>query len=546
MVYVSRSSSKQLLVLLAAVLIIILFWGSNTSEQNVKSVSSNRSIDKAANSHDGEVQTDVYVDVAKIREHGEHSLERGTVEYDETPGLPDRNDINRTKQPDREIQSARVTNPNSFEARSGQDQNILQNHTHGIVNQHSISTTSSPKYHVSFIKIHKTGSGAIHNVLVRLALRHNLTVALPYCRPRFQNYQIFPAVAERPYIISKPPLQDRLGYNLFFDHAVYDRNAQLEYMARNTLFYTQIRNPFSQAVSCFKHFGGVQKYGLGDQECPLCSFISSGKEAFYVHVNSKCWDTKHAAPVTRNFQAFTLGHVNAYENNITEFKSYLEGLDKELFHVSLLEYIDESNLLLKRKMHWHISDVLHIHTHKTRHKKTISSAAEEIQKEAEKKHRELSKLDYMLYEFFEEKLLNELQQQPADFSEELEQYKTINSQFSEFCDKMCEDFDGVDPSHIDRIRRMLQNGIDIPSSSFYSAFRVTYVDCLILKSYETVDKIVLKVQQYPEGCKNVTKAAEFGLTPDDCDFKNHVYPGYHIKDFKSKFLNKNACLGNFY
>ena len=56
--------------------------------------------------------------------------------------------------------------------------------------------------------------------------------------------------------------------------------------------------------------------------------------------------------------------MNAYENNITEFKSYLERLDKELFHVSLLEYIDESNLLLKRKMCWHISDVLQIHIHK--------------------------------------------------------------------------------------------------------------------------------------------------------------------------------------
>ena len=238
--------------------------------------------------------------------------------------------------------------------------------------------------------------------------------------------------------------------------------------------------------------------------------------------------------------------MNANENNITEFKSYIERLDSELFHVSLLEYIDESNLLLKRKMCWHISDVLHIHTHKTKHRKNISSVAEEIKKKAENKHHELSKLDYMLYEFFKEKLLKELQQQPADFSEELEQYKTVNSQFSELCDKMCEDFDGVDPSDIDRIRRMLQNGIDIPSSTFNSAFRVTYVDCVILISKEIFGKIVLKVQQYPDACKDVTKAAEVGLTPDDCDFENHVHPGYHVKHFKSKFLNKDACLGNFY
>ena len=82
----------------------------------------------------------------------------------------------------------------------------------------------------------------------------------------------------------------------------------------------------------------------------------------------------------------------------------------------------------------------------------------------------------MLYEFFKEKLLTEIHQQPADFYEELEQYKTLNAQFSELCGKMCVNFDGVDPTDIDRIRCMLQSGIDILSSSFNSVFRMTYVD----------------------------------------------------------------------
>ena len=261
----------QLLVLLAAALIIMLFWGSNTSEQNVQPVS-NGDIYKEANNLDGEVQRDI--NLSKIMEQREDSVKWGTVEYDETPGLPDRNDINRIKQTDTEIKLARVMNPDSIEAVSGRNQNELQNHTHGAVNQHSISTTCSPKYHVSFIKIHKTGSGAVHNVLLRLALRHNLTVALPNCQPGFQNYQIFPAVAEQQYIFNKPPLRDSHGYNLFFDHAVYNRNAQLEYMAPNTLFYTQIRNPFSQAVSCFKHFiGGTKVWSAGPRMSTLFFYI---------------------------------------------------------------------------------------------------------------------------------------------------------------------------------------------------------------------------------------------------------------------------------
>ena len=84
----------------------------------------------------------------------------------------------------------------------------------------------------------------------------------------------------------------------------------LKYMAPNTLFYTQIRSPFSQAVSCFKEFGGVKRYGLRGQECPFCSFISSGKEETYFQIRN-WWHPNHAAPITRNFQAFTLGYMNA-------------------------------------------------------------------------------------------------------------------------------------------------------------------------------------------------------------------------------------------
>ena len=147
MVYISRSFSKRFLVLLAVALIIMLLI-----ELNVQPVS-NGNIYKEANRHD--------VEEVQVREQGEDSLKRAPMEYDETPGLPVRDVINQIKQPDREIQLARVINSDSIEAQKGQDQNILQNHTLEAVNHHSISTICSPKYDVSFIKIHKTGSGEI-------------------------------------------------------------------------------------------------------------------------------------------------------------------------------------------------------------------------------------------------------------------------------------------------------------------------------------------------------------------------------------------------
>ena len=102
---------------------------------------------------------------------------------------------------------------------------------------------------------------------------------------------------------------------------------------------------------------------------------------------------------------------------------------------------------------------------------------------------------------------------------------------------MCAAFDDISPTDIPAIRRVLQSGIDIPSSRFYSTFRLTYFDCLALLSREPVMKKVLKVQQYPDACDSKDKVADYALSEEDCDVTNHVYPGYHIKHFKEKVLN---------
>ena len=179
---------------------------------------------KAANIHNCKVQTKL--ECAKIGKE-EDSLKLGSVEYNKMPRLFDRNDINQIQLPYKEIQLARILDLDSLKTNHAQmdhNQNALQNKAGGVIN------------HVSFIK-HKTESGAIHNVLVRLALRHNLTVALPSCRSELKNYQIFPAVAKLQFILNKPPLHNYHEYNIFVDHALFDRNSQLD---PNTIYILKL------------------------------------------------------------------------------------------------------------------------------------------------------------------------------------------------------------------------------------------------------------------------------------------------------------------
>ena len=80
-----------------------------------------------------------------------------------------------------------------------------------------------------------------------------------------------------------------------------------------------------------------------------------------------------------------------------------------------------------------------------------------------------------------------------------------------------------------------------------SSFRLTYVDCLMQISPERYIETVLMMRQYPIICElKQAGLGEFKLNTRSCDFSNHVYPGYHIAQFKKVVLNKKVCLGNYY
>ena len=383
---------------------------------------------------------------------------------------------------------------------------------------------------MAYTKIQKTGSGAFHNLLSRYALTHNVTVAI-------RRMGIFPSVATQSFLLNKPPYKDYHSYNVFMDHARFDRETQMKYMAPDTVFITQIRHPFTHAQSAYYLFEMKKNFKMSFEE--------------YLRSAEKLPPNNTPFCPVRNFQAYVLGYGlrATRENNLTKFQSFLKSLDKQLYFVSLLEFREESMVLMKRKMNWHIKDVLRIHTHKSRPgvKKT-SPEMEQAHNETMRLHRELSKLDYALYDFFKDRLFNEIAQQPPDFYEELEFYRALNIKFSEFCDGMCAAYKGVNESDIVKIRRMLNTSIIIPTSKFCPAFPLTYTDCLLLDAPELVLERAMKVRQYPDACSNLKAKSyhDYVIQRDDCCFEDHVYPGYHIKFFKQSVLDTKACVDRFY
>ena len=408
-------------------------------------------------------------------------------------------------------------------------------HVQATANETKLSQQCKPTYHISFIKIHKTGSGSFHNRLVRIAVEKKLNVALPKCPQAPKNFHVFPAKARGEFLYKSPPNTNVSEYNMFLDHAVFDRIAQMEYLLYDVKFVTQLRHPYEQARSLFEHFQhAYYKTNAFDE------FISNPHRVDKKQRIYCCF--LHQMPeisVTRNFQAFTLGFENAFEENIPsdDFDLFLNYLHRTLDFVSILELKDESNVLMKRKFCWNMKDILELHTHKI----TNTTMATNISSSQFQNHQMWSPLDYRLYEHFKQKLLDEIKSQPSDFHEEVAEYQNVNAQFEAFCQDMCTTFQAAHLRNITNIRKALEDSITIPASKFNGEFTISYLDCLLSMAQEKSLQNVLKFQQFADACTNSSLMEEYGMSEPLCNKHYHVYPGFHYHYFYKKVLKTENC-----
>ena len=263
-------------------------------------------------------------------------------------------------------------------------------------------------------------------------------------------------------------------------------------------------------------------------------FLESKPKNIFLN-GSKCFPPVVKFPVARNFQAFTMGYAKAAENNVTDFKSFLETLDKTLEVVTILEDLDASLILLKRKFCWDFKDILYIHIHKR------VGNNDRKRNDLLKIHKKWSTLDYILYDHFHNKFQDASNEMP-DFQQEVNEFRNVAKIFNTFCNDMCHDFKGITRSEMQKIRNKLKKSIKIPEGRFHDGFSVTYQDCLILMAREQTNKILLKLRQYPAACANQTMARSVNLEEKDCEVQKHVYPGYHINVFEKVVLRTEVCL----
>ncbi|KAK0055736.1 galactosylceramide sulfotransferase [Biomphalaria pfeifferi] len=272
-----------------------------------------------------------------------------------------------------------------------------------------------PIKNVVFIKTHKTGSSTIANIMFRFGLRHNLNFALPNTKLYTIDFNYMSKPGEVMTLDFFYPLPDNQEYNILAHHSIYNRTFYHQVMPKNTTYISILREPFAQMVSTYEYYRFENKFvSMSPERFNASNPISSFMENPYIYTQSGTNFT-----YMRNKQAQDLGFMQEHLEP-SKFKEYIDILDKDFDLIMILEYFDESLLILKHQLCWELKDILYIPVNQNIRKRKWPSTDED-----RANHKKFSPIDYTLYNHFLSKFTNLLSIQKAEFFQELKYFRTI-------------------------------------------------------------------------------------------------------------------------
>ncbi|XP_005094087.1 galactose-3-O-sulfotransferase 2 isoform X2 [Aplysia californica] len=332
------------------------------------------------------------------------------------------------------------------------------------------SPTCSPIHNIAFLKTHKAGSSTVTSILQRYGMTRNLQFALPDKPSHTFAYNYLSKPGGRLTLQAVIPLlPGKEEYNILCNHAVYNRTAFRLIMPSDTVYISILREPFSQVESIFEYYGVIGSLARVNPSIrnftnPLSEFFSNPYkyEKGNVHFS-----------YLRNKQAEDFGLSVDELFSPSKFDEYLQQLSQDFLLVMIMEYFDESLLLLKHALCWDTKDILFIPKNKNGRKPRRNFTDED-----RKRHRKLSSLDYKLYDFFLKRLQDELSRQSEDFFQELDNFRSLLTQVKHTCETKSSFF-------------------YVTATRWYDAFNVTAEDCNILRMPELVALDVLLKRARP-------------------------------------------------
>lgn len=294
----------------------------------------------------------------------------------------------------------------------------------------------APVAQVVYIKTHKTGSTTLQTIINRYGYYRNLSFVFNK-RSSVNGHLVYlPITLYSPRLYFLPPHGVRPGdyakyknYDMVAVHVRYNRTAMNSFMKPNSKYISIIREPSAQFESAFTHF--AFKDSFGPRRVPGGRDIEEWmkRPKFYRDQLKKLkWEGKLGLRwyYARNNQIFDLGLNNEFHDNENAVRQYMNKLTRELDLVLIMEYFDESLLILKKEMCWTYDDIVYVSKNQRIHRSNLTGSLQ-------KKIRTWNHADYLLYQHFNRTLWQKIKDYGPTFQADLDTFRQRKDEVFEEC-----------------------------------------------------------------------------------------------------------------
>ncbi|XP_035668541.1 galactose-3-O-sulfotransferase 2-like isoform X2 [Branchiostoma floridae] len=281
------------------------------------------------------------------------------------------------------------------------------------------NTCSRPQQKYIFIAPHKVGASTTCTIFQRYAISRKLPMMIPV-EGNILSWGVSPTEEE---YIHTPDEQ----YDALMNHFTYNKTWLRSKFPANTAYISIIRDPSKQLRSAMNYYFLPKLLKIKSNN-PFKTFLENPwkyqnlSEVHYEGFNVT-WDP------TRNFMSFDLGYPAEAAEDMERARRYVSELQADFTLVMLLDYFDESYVLLKRLMCWELRDILYV----TKNNRSYSFKEYTPSEKELEELRRWKAVDYLLYDTFNKSLWEKIAAQGPDFYEEVEFLKDVNGRVNTYC-----------------------------------------------------------------------------------------------------------------
>ncbi|KAK3103317.1 hypothetical protein FSP39_018450 [Pinctada imbricata] len=313
---------------------------------------------------------------------------------------------------------------------------------------------------IAFVKVHKAGSTTLQNILQRFGHRRNLSFVLSNMsdtsKPAgMRHYLGYEGTIDFKSLLPLPKGRDH--FNILSNHVVFNHSVFSHVMPSSTSYIGIVREPLSQLRSTMAYYGYGNNWKLENNETVLTHYLNSPEKYKVTYLFSR--------------MSYDFGLPQRDVRNMTSIRSFIQDLDKVFKFVLILEYFDESLVLLKRLLCWTLRDIIYILVNKSNRK--IPYAMDDFTK-----HKNIAVADYEIYSHFYEKFWQLVSKELNNgFAQEVGYFKNLLQRVLIFCDSGTQ-------------------VLRIPNSEWSNEFSITREDCRLMTLHEVYFIQMLTKKQY--------------------------------------------------